>query len=289
LEETRAQQAAEGGRAAAWRLGWVLVAMGRYGEALAALDAAEGRVQRGDAPAGGPDVVAAAACATRASLLRQVGLHERAEAHDRAGLAHLGAGGPGPAVRDRRPAGAAAACAASAGVAANLRVGLVADAVGRGLADELSSRLADAERAVAVVVGARQRIRLGWVAGEVAMVGQRWAGARARFETAAASAGRLGWRRHESKSLLFAGAACAAAGDAPAADRRLRRALDLAEACGARPLRWPCELLLADLEQRDEVRSDRLRAAAQADRDALLATLPEPLGAEARRHAGATG
>lgn len=129
------------GPGGAWRRGWVLTAMGRFGPAWEEL-AGAGAV---DEPYG------AAAAVTRGALLRQVGLHRRAEEED---------------------AAVAASAPAGTEIAAAALIGLVADHVGQ-QADpaELDRRLAVAGRAVAATASPRQRIRIAWAAGEVAMAG----------------------------------------------------------------------------------------------------------------------
>ncbi len=239
----------------AWAAGWAAQATGRYGQALDLLDEAE---------ADGAALTLAAALATRAALLRQVGLHERAEEADEHGRRALTGVPPSPARDD---------------VAAGLAIGAVADDVGRG------DRAAQWERldAAAVAVeraGERQRLRLGWVVGEVALVHDDPGGATRALAAAAERAGRAGWPRHEAKSLVFLTAAETLIGEREAALEHARRGLALAEQSDARPLVWPGLLVLALLVTGAEAAGHR-RAAAR-ELDALLRGLPAELEAEAR-------
>lgn len=242
------------GALAAWRRGWVLSALGRYGEALRELERA----------AAGGAATAAAAAVTRGAILRQVGLHEHAEAAELAALA-------------LRPPGL---------VVAALAVGLVADGVGRGAGtDELAERLRAAERAVHAAGDERQRVRLGWVRGEVALVAGDAVAAFDDFTRARGRAERLGWRRHVAKSELFRAGAAAARGDADTASALAHIARGLAGVCAAAPLRWPALLVLADAAglRHEHERASRLRHAAAAELSVRLATLPAELAAHARR------
>lgn len=250
----------------AWSRGWVHAAAGRYGAALRELAHA----------ASGPDIVAAAACVTRASLLRQVGLHGRAHAEDAAGLVRLTGDRPGDGSR---------AAATHAEVLAGLHVGLVADAVGAGLGGpELDRRLGAAAQAVEATDGWRQRVRLGWVAGEIAMLAGSWDSAGRAFGRARSLAAEAGGRRHEAKSAIFAAAAAVAAGDLAGGADEARSAGEAAQALGALPLVWPALLVQADAA----AASDRQDAAAALRQEAagvlgpLLTALPDPLHRDAR-------
>jgi tetratricopeptide (TPR) repeat protein len=250
--------AALAGAGSAYRRGWVLAALGRYGQALDTLASA----------LDGPGDVAVRAHVTRGSVLRQVGLHAEGAREDEQGLARL------PVAADAEAA---------------LRVSLVADAVGglidgHGDAALLDSRLATARAAVGAAPGWRQQVRLAWVTGEVAMVRGEHAAAAGAFEDARTRAVAAGARRHESKSLLFAAAAAGAAGDHAWALETARAARDLADRCAAAPLGWPAELVAADalarLDQPAEAAAARRRPAAGLE--ALLGTLPAGLATHAR-------
>jgi hypothetical protein len=152
----------------AWRAAYEAQGQGRYGTALAATEET----------LAGPPEVAAAARATRGSVLRQVRLHARAEAEDHAGL-DLAPGDPA------------------------LLIGLVADAVGQGTPTD--ARLAAAW--ASQPADWRQQVRLAWVTGEVALThDDRETGAGA-FGQALDLARTHDATRHEAKSLLFLGVA----------------------------------------------------------------------------------
>lgn len=220
--------------AGSWRTGWILAAMGRYGEALALLEQAMA----------GPD--RARALGTRASVYRQLALHELAERDDDAALA----------------------ATADDAVRAALLVGKVADALGLGLRDEWDERLTLGRAAVEAHGDWRQRVRLAWVAGETAMYSGDPEAAAPHFAEAVARAVEHRARRHEAKSHLFLAAAHAARDNPHAARGHGEAALALAQACGARPIVWAAALVLA--EQGDD---DRL-ALARATLTAMFGGLP---------------
>lgn len=245
---------ADGSGGSAWKRGWILAAMGRYGRALDALDAAEK----------GPPAVAAAACATRASVLRQVGLHARAQAEDRRGLDHLreGADPQGEACREVRAA---------------LRIGLVADGVAGGDREEIDNHARAAADAVAAGVSTRQRVRLERVTGEAALAAGDATGAATWFQRARRRAIDHGLSRHEASSLVLLGVANAAAASYEQAAALATAGLELATRCGAEPLRWPALLVLGEASG-----DPRHRSAAAGVLGTLLARLPPDLHAEAR-------
>lgn len=253
LQAALADAQAAGG--SAWRRGWILAAMGRYGEALEELDAAEK----------GTAVVAAAACGTRASVLREVGLHTRAETEDRRGVAYLQQGGDpqGKSCQEVR---------------AGLRIGLVADGVGLGLdRGELDRDLRAAIEAVAAGGSTRQQVRLDRVTGEVALAAGEAVVAATWYQRARRRAVDHGLARHEAGSLVRLAGANAAAGTYEQAAALAAEGLELATRCGAEPLRWQALLLL------DEASGDlRHRCAAAGVLGSLLAHLPPDLHAEAR-------
>ena len=130
-------------------------------------------------------------------------------------------------------------------------ISLVADAVGRLDPAAASERLRAAERAI---VGDDERgfIRLDWVRAEVELLGGHPAVAVVHARSAQVAARALGWPRHLAKSALFAGASCAAAGDAgdaalgAAAERHLREAFAVAGEIGAVPIADAARALLDD-------------------------------------------
>lgn len=244
----------EDGASAAWQRSWLLTAIGRYGEALAACEEA----------LEGPPILQACSRMTEAMLYRQIALHERAEVADIEALAFS------------REVGSS-----NATVRAAIRVGQVADAVGLGLdPPTLLRRLKVAAAAVTTAGSWRQRVRLTWVRGEVEMVRGRYTHAAKSFGTGARISGDQGARRHEAKSLIFLAAACAARGDVDEAVVMANRGLELAALCEAAPLIWPAELVLAEVDPGDApAHLDRARVVARN----LLHSLPEALRPAARR------
>lgn len=240
------------GPTVAWKRAWLLTAIGRYGEALdACAEAMEGT-----------PLLQASARMTEAMLYRQVSLHDRAEAADAEALAVLQRG------RVR-----------SSSVRAAVRIGMVADAVGLGHDDAaLTRRLRVAAAAVTAAGSWRQHVRLTWVRGEVLMVRGAYAQASRVFAAGAKVAGEQGARRHRAKSLIFLAASRAATGDAEEAARIARRGLQAAAACGASPLIWPAELILAEVEP-DQAEAHLARARQFAG--GVIDTLPPHLRAEA--------
>lgn len=252
LEHALTALEGEEGPAAAWKRAWLLTAAGRYGEALSACaEAAEG-----DA------VLQSSALMTEAMLYRQVSLHQRAEEADDEALAIL-----------RR---ARARCAP---LRAAIRIGQVADAVGlHAERTALSRRLQVASASVSAAGSWRQGVRLTWVRGEVLMVRGSWTRASRVFASGARIASDQGARRHHAKSLIFLAASLAANGDHDEARRIAERGLQLAARCGASPLIWPAELILAEVDA-DGVEAHLARARQFAS--GVLDTLPPHLKAEA--------
>ena len=229
--------------ASAWERGWVLAAMGRFGDALPVLEEA----------LDGPD--RARALGTRASVFRQLSLHELAERDDDAGLGAT----TDPAVR------------------AGLLVGKVADSLGQGLRDEWQARVAAAAWAVDAAGDWRQRLRLAWVTGETAMYEGDFVGAAPHFAEALARAVERGARRHEAKSHLFLAAAHGALGNTAAARAHGAAARSMAGACGAKAVQWAAALVLAEAGERPQ---DHL-ALARTTLSATLEGLPEDIRAAA--------
>lgn len=241
---------------AGWLLGVCLASAGRYGGALEVLDPLV-------AGAGSAEsrVLSALAGATAASVHRQLGRHAVAQGYDERALA--GSGGTGEAGFDAL-------------------LGLAADAVGLGDAEVAAGRLDEAT----AVLGDRadwwrQRVRLGWVRAEVALL-------RGHAEEAAASAHasvdlaeQSGAPRHVAKGLLFLGVAQVEAGQLADAATVLRRAGLLAESLGTLPLQWPARAVLgALLAEEAPAESERALAAARRAVTAIADDLPERLRVE---------
>jgi hypothetical protein len=243
---------------ATWLLGVALGATGRYGAALdvllplVAAAAAEGAQQ---------SEPAALAAATVASVHRQLGRHGVAAGFDRRGLA----------------------LTTGAGLAAfDCRLGLAADAVGRGDATTAAAELARASALIPAPESGwwRPRVRLDWVRAEVALLVDRAPDAVAASAAAVARAGQASAPRHLAKSLLFLGVSQGQMGN-PAAVATLTRAARLAADIGAWPLVWPAEAVLAtQLAGADPARSRSHRAAARAVVTQIAAGLPTLLRAE---------
>jgi tetratricopeptide (TPR) repeat protein len=239
--------------AAGWLLGVCLASAGRYGGALDVLDplvagrgAAENRV------------LAALASATVASIHRQLGRHSVAQGYDERALE--GSEGAGEAGFDAL-------------------LGLAADAIGLGDGGTATTRLAEA---AALAEGRgdwwRQRVRLGWVRAEVALLDERPEAAVAAAHDAVDLAEQSGAPRHVAKGLLFLGVGHLEAGRSDEAAAVLRRAGLLAESLGTLPLQWPVRAVLGALLAADQP-EDSARALASARKavNAIAADLPEDL------------
>jgi tetratricopeptide (TPR) repeat protein len=242
--------------AAGWLLGVCLASAGRYGGALDVLDplvaghgAAENRV------------LAALASATVASVHRQLGRHGVAQGYDERALE--GSEGAGEAGFDAL-------------------LGLAADAVGLGDGGTAAARLAEA---AALAEGRaewwRQRVRLGWVRAEVALLDGRPEAAVTAAHEAVDLAEHSGAPRHVAKGLLFLGVGQLEAGRPEEAAGVLSRAGLLAESLGTLPLQWPVRAVLGALLAADRP-EDSARALSSARRavTAIAANLPEDLRAQ---------
>lgn len=241
--------------AATWLLGVCLSSAGRFGSALDVLAplvtesaTAESRM------------LGALAAATTASVHRQLGRHDVAQGYDETALA--GSGGAGEAAFD-----------------ANL--GLASDAVGLGESEAAEARLAAAAALVADHQGWwRQRVRLGWVRCEVALLAGDPEAALGPVQESVDLAEQSGAPRHVAKGLLFHGVALVEAGRPDEAAAVLRRAGLLAESLGTLPLLWPVRAVLGALlaaespEESEQALESARRAAA-----AIAEDLPEPLRA----------
>lgn len=242
--------------AAGWLLGVCLAASGRYGAALTVLDPLV-------STAGTPEIqlLAALSGATVASVHRQLGRHTVAQGYDE--MALTGSGGQGEAGFDAV-------------------IGLAADAVGLGDGDTASARL---DEATALVDGHaewwRQRVRLGWVRAEVALLGSRPDDAAAAATASVDLAEHSGAPRHVAKGLLFLGVAQVEAGRVAEAAATLRRAALLAESLGTLPLQWPVRAVLGALvADSDEAESERCLASARRAVTAIGEDLPDELREE---------
>lgn len=253
-----------------WQDAYVLMATGRYAAALARLQPLLGTAAE----------VASAAYRLRASVWRQLGLYDRGEA-DGARAVHLAGEVDDPAHRAELRAAAL--------------TGHVADAVGRvqsgdaTAAGVLDERLLAARRCLAALDPAvpqrwRHVVRLGWVAGEVALTRGEAAEAELRLVEARAAARDADAPRHVAKSVLFLAGVAAASGDSPAADRLADDAARTARGSGALPLVWPALLIRAEVSP-DVDAARALQGQAARILHAQLRDLPEAVGVDvARRH-----
>jgi tetratricopeptide (TPR) repeat protein len=242
--------------AAGWLLGVCLASAGRYGAALAVLEPLVAVTE----PAEGK-VLAALSGATVASVHRQLGRHSVAQGYDEMALA--GSAGSGEAGFDAL-------------------LGLAADAVGQGDGQAATGRLAEAAAlAEGHVEWWRQRVRLGWVRAEIALLAGRPDEAAAAAHEAVELAEHSGAPRHVAKGLLFLGVSQVEAGRTEEAAATLRRAALLAESLGTLPLQWPVRAVLgALLADTDEAESARCLEAARKAVQAIAGDLPDPLRGE---------
>ena len=246
--------------AAAWLLGVALAAGGRYGGALTVLSPL---VEGGRADGAAPEhrLFAALASSTIASVHRQLGRHAVAREADL--TASTLADGAPEAVFDAE-------------------LGLASDAVGLEDLDEALTRL-DAARAVVPARSDewwRQRVRLGWVEAEVALLEGRADDAAATALAAVERAEQARAPRHVAKGLLIRGIAQVSSADDDATTT-LRRAATLAESLGTVPLVWPARALLGALVADDDpAESTRSLGAARSAVLALAGDLPPGVRAE---------
>jgi Flp pilus assembly protein TadD len=243
--------------AAVWLLGVCLGAAGRYGAALEVLRPLAEHTP--DEPE--RRVFSSLASSTVASVHRQLGRHADGRRHDERALALAGEV-PEPVF--------------------DALLGLAADAVGLDDHAAASARLAEAEALAATRADWwRQRVRVDWVAAEVALLGNDAAEATRRSATAVALAEGSGAPRHVAKGLLFLGVAQVTAGQEAEAAPTLRRAASLAESLGALPLVWPSRAVLGALMAgANPAESQRSLAVARQAIRTIAADLPPDLAAE---------
>lgn len=247
--------------AAAWLLGVALAAGGRYGGALTVLSPLVDSGRADGAPAE-QRLFAALASSTIASVHRQLGRHAVARDADLAALA-LAVDSGGEAAFDAQ-------------------LGLASDAVGLEEPDEALSRLQAARTLVPERSQQwwRQRVRLGWVEAEVALLEGRVDEASAVALGAVQGAEQAGAPRHVAKGLLILGIAQVSGAD-DEAPTTLRRAATLAESLGTVPLVWPSRALLGALvSDADPAESDASLAAARSAVLVLASDLPPGVRAE---------
>ncbi|HSP38042.1 MAG TPA: hypothetical protein VLR26_09830 [Frankiaceae bacterium] len=240
-----------------WLTGVSLGARGRYAEALDALEPLTS--SREAAP---PEVlvVRAAALATAASLLRQIGDHPAADPLDAAAVGLL-AGVP---------------LAVGTDVRLDCAVGWTADAVGLGDLPLARQRLDSARLQLGPALGWRPVVRLHWVETEVALLAGEIKAASTGARAAVELARTAGAPRHLAKSSMFLGVVQALDGDLPQAASTLRTAADLADRHGLLPLVWPVRAVLATMPGLvgDPLEADGHRAAARSAARSIGSGLP---------------
>jgi tetratricopeptide (TPR) repeat protein len=241
--------------AASWLLAVCSAAAGQFGQALRALDGL--LPVAADAP---PEhrIFGALGEATLGSVYRQLGRHEEARTHDETSLAL--SEGTGEAGFDAL-------------------LGLAADAVGLGDGSAAHGHL-DAASALADGHAQwwRQRVRVGWVQAEVALLEGRADDAIAAAAAAVDLAEHSGAPRHVAKGLLFQGVAQVEAGRHEEAAAILRRGGLLAESLGTLPLLWPARAVLGALVgDSDPEESQRCLRSARRAVEVIAGDLPENL------------
>lgn len=253
-----AQQRPAEAAAAAWLLGVALAAGGRYGGGLTVLSPL---VDAARLPAAPPEqrLFGALSSATIASVHRQLGRHAVARDADAAALALTD--GTGEAAFDAQ-------------------LGLAADAVGLEDLDEAVER---ATAAAALVPDRpdewwRQRVRLGWVGTDIALLEGRPDEAAGVAMEAVDRAESARAPRHVAKGLLYLGIAQVSGGEMERAAGTLRRAATLAESLGTVPLVWPSRALLGALLDGHD--PDESLTAARAAVLAIAGDLPPGVRAE---------
>lgn len=187
-------------------------ATGEFDDALAvAMEVAE---------ASGDASLASRALVTAASALRQTHRHLPAHPMDESALR----------------------LAPDDATAAHALIGLAADCVGLGRAEEAEGHI---DAAVRRAPGGdwRIRVRLAWVRCEHALLTARARKAATHARDALERSRAAGARRHEAKSLLFLGVALREAGD-PAWTDAVRKSREIAGRIGAAPVRDAAAALL---------------------------------------------
>lgn len=190
---------------------------GRYASAAADLQ----RLRRDRAPAG----LTSLSLSTQASLLRQLGWHDRARDWD----------------------GRAAALAATVESETDSLIGLAADALGVG---RFAASARALQRAAAVLSEAdspRLAVRFAWVSAELAMFRGDGDEAVGHAERGVAAAADYPSVRHAVKSQTVLAAALCSRGDAAGGRAEAVSALTRAREHGLVPLQWALASLLVDV------------------------------------------
>jgi hypothetical protein len=243
--------------AAVWLLGVCLASAGRYGAASAVLEPLAISLPQE------PErlIFSSLAASSMASISRQLGRHAEGRVRDDVAL---DLAGDAPEARF------------------DALLGLAADAVGLGEDDEAAFRLGEAAD---LVTGRgdwwRQRVRVDWVAAEIALLRDQPADAVVKAASAIALAEGSGAPRHVAKGLLFQGVAEVQCGELELAAGTLRRAASLAESLGTLPLVWPARAVLgALLTETAPAEAASSLAAARAAVRQIADDLPQPLASD---------
>ena len=258
--ESAFERAREDGRgaeatAAAWLLGVCLSAAGKFGGSLAVL---EPLVTAGESDVPERRLFAALAASASAAVRRQLGQLDLAKRLDESALGY--SNGAPEATFDAV-------------------IGLAADAV---MTEDAVGARAHITQAHQLAEGHhdwwRQRVRLGWVEAEVALLDGDPLAAREILLRAVQLAESSGAPRHVAKTLLLLAVAQVQAGDLAEAEATLRRAATLAESLGALPTLWPSRALLgALLEESSPVESAKALSSARGGVIAIADDLPDDL------------
>jgi hypothetical protein len=170
--------------------------------------------------------LASLAHSTRASLLRQLGWHNRARRLDGRAMALAGS--------DQQ-------------AGADALIGLAADALGVGRFAASATALRRSGELLTGSVPPRLPVRLAWVSAELAMARGDGATAVGHAERAVELAAAFGSARHAVKSDVILSAALCSAGEIDRSRIVADAALDAAGRLGIIPLRWALACLLADI------------------------------------------
>ena len=244
-----------------WLLGVALGAAGRYGGALTVLSPLVETAGLAGAAAE-RQLFGALASSTIASVHRQLGRHAVARDADLTAQSLAGPTGEG---------------------AFDAQLGLAADAVG--LDDEVAARTHAAAAERLIPAGAadwwRQRVRLGWVQADLALLAGRAVDAAQVAQLSVDRAEEAQAPRHVAKSLLYLGIAQVTVAHTEGGPRlslaaeTLRRAAILAESLGTVPLVWPARALLGAVAAgSDSGESTASLAAARSGVLTIAADLP---------------
>ncbi|MCK2236938.1 MULTISPECIES: hypothetical protein [unclassified Crossiella] len=227
-------EAAAGGWAA-WYAAVALGGQGYYAAALTTLT----RLGQGRDP-----VLAAAAWTALASHRRQLGAHTAAAGHDGEALRRLAQAGLYPLTQDTI---APPSPESLRSVVVDVLLGLAADAIGRGRLSAAARLHGEAVLTLGSDPGWRPRVRIGWVAAEIALAQGAPHQALPASKHACDLAHTTSSVRHQTKSGLVLGVTQQVLG-LPTGVDFLRRVIKNGGRHGLLPLVWPSALLLSEAE-----------------------------------------